>query len=111
MPACLSPPSFAPRRTSVTQRFAFCLVLSAGLFAAPACRAADPKPPAVPEGVAFEPNVEYSNPDDQHLQLGIAQPTKGDGPFPTILCIHGGGFRAGKRQGYDGLCSRLAQHV
>ncbi len=91
-------------------RLAFCLALSAGSLAAPAGRAADPKPPAVPEGVAFEPNVEYSNPDGQHLQLDIARPTKGDGPFPTILCIHGGGFRAGDRQGYDGLCLRLAQH-
>ena len=33
----------------------------------------------------------------------------GDGPFPAILCIHGGGFRAGTRQGYDGLCVQLAE--
>jgi acetyl esterase/lipase len=96
----------------MTQRLAICLTLSAGLLAGAACRAADAKRPgpAVPEGVAFEPNVEYSNPDDQHLQLDIARPAKGDGPFPAILCIHGGGFRAGDRQGYDGLCIRLAQH-
>src|SRR5262249_30541096 len=39
----------------------------------------------------------------------IARPAKGDGPFPAVLLIHGGGFRAGTRQGYDGLCMRLAQ--
>jgi acetyl esterase/lipase len=97
----------------VTHRLAFCLTLSAGLLAATACRAADakrPSGPAVPEGVAFDPGVEFSNPDNQHLQLDVARPTKGDGPFPAILCIHGGGFRAGDRQGYDGLCIRLAQH-
>ena len=97
----------------MTQRLAFCLTLSAGLLTGAVCRAADAKRasgPAVPEGVAFEPNVEYSNPDDQHLQLNIARPAKGDGPFPAILCIHGGGFRAGDRQGYDSLCIRLAQH-
>jgi len=94
----------------MTHRLAFCLTLTAGLLAAPACRAADAKPPAVPEGVTFEPNVEYSNPDNQHLQLDIARPAKGDGPFPAILCIHGGGFRAGDRGSYDGLCIRLAQH-
>jgi acetyl esterase/lipase len=60
--------------------------------------------------VTFEPNIEYSNPHDQHLQLDLARPTKGEGPFPAILCIHGGGFRAGDRQSYDGLCIRLAQH-
>jgi acetyl esterase/lipase len=73
----------------------------------PALLAADP--PKVPDGVTWEPNVEYANPDGQHLMLDIARPSKGDGPFPAILCIHGGGFRAGSRQGYDGLCMRLAQ--
>jgi acetyl esterase/lipase len=64
---------------------------------------------AVPENVVFEPNIEFSNPDGQQLQLDMAHPKTGDGPFPAIVCIHGGGFRAGSRQGYDGLCIRLAQ--
>jgi acetyl esterase/lipase len=64
----------------------------------------------VPENVVFEPNIEFSNPDGQHLQLDLARPKTGDGPFPAIVCIHGGGFRAGSRQGYDDLCIRLAQH-
>jgi len=33
----------------------------------------------------------------------------GEGPFPAVLCIHGGGFRAGKRDSYDALCLKLAQ--
>lgn len=64
----------------------------------------------VPEGVVFERNVEYSNPDDQHLQMNIARPKTGAGPFPAVLCVHGGGFRAGSREGYNGLCLTLAQH-
>jgi acetyl esterase/lipase len=63
----------------------------------------------VPENVVFEPNIEYSNSDGQHLQLDMARPKTGDGPFPAIACIHGGGFRAGTRQGYDSLCIRLAE--
>jgi len=63
----------------------------------------------VPESVTFEPDIEYANPDGQHLQLDLARPKSGDGPFPAILCIHGGGFRAGARQSYDGLCLRLAE--
>src|SRR4051812_31536977 len=67
------------------------------------------KPPAVPDDVAFEPGIEYANPDGQHLKLDLARPKTGDGPFPAVVCIHGGGFRAGSREGYDGLCVRLAQ--
>ena len=63
----------------------------------------------VPENVIFEPNIVYSNPDGQQLQLDMARP-KADAPSrPAIVCIHGGGFRAGTRQGYDSLCLRLAQ--
>jgi acetyl esterase/lipase len=61
----------------------------------------------VPDGVTFTPAIEFAAPGDQHLQLDLAQP-KGDGPFPAILCIHGGGFRGGNREGYDGLCVTLA---
>ncbi len=63
----------------------------------------------IPDDVTFETGVEYSNPDDQHLQLDIARPKTGDGPFPAIVCIHGGGFRAGNRTGYDSLIVKLAQ--
>lgn len=66
--------------------------------------------PPVPEGVTFEKGIEYSNPDGQHLQLNMARPKTGDGPFPAVVCIHGGGFRAGHRDGYNGLCLKLAQH-
>lgn len=68
------------------------------------------KPPVVPDGVVFETGIEYSNPDNQHLQLDLARPKAGQGPFPAVICIHGGGFRAGKREGYDAQCIRLAQH-
>ena len=60
------------------------------------------------DGVVFEKNIEFSNPDNQHLMLNLARPEKGDGPFPAVLCIHGGGFRAGTRDGYDGLVKQLA---
>src|SRR5436309_1747702 len=65
----------------MTHRLAACLALSAGLLLLPAGRAAEPK---VPDGVTWEPNVEYSNPDGQHLMLDVARPSKGDGPFPAV---------------------------
>ncbi len=65
--------------------------------------------PPVPDSVIWQEAIEYSNPDDTHLQLNLARPKTGDGPFPTVLCIHGGGFRAGKRESYDVLCVKLAE--
>jgi acetyl esterase/lipase len=63
----------------------------------------------VPEAIVFEQDVEYSNPDGQHLQVNLARPKDANGPLPAILCIHGGGFRAGTRDGYNQLCLKLAQ--
>jgi len=63
----------------------------------------------VPADVSIEKGIEYANPDNQHLQLNLARPKAGDGLKPAIICIHGGGFRAGIRDGYDGLCIKLAQ--
>ena len=63
----------------------------------------------VPSGVVFEKNIEYSNPDDQHLQLNMARPKEGPGPFPAVICIHGGGFRAGTRESFNSLCLQLAE--
>jgi acetyl esterase/lipase len=68
------------------------------------------KTPAVPDNVTFETGIEYTNPDGQHLKLDLARPKTGDGPFPAVICIHGGGFRAGSRESYDGLCIKLAQN-
>ena len=60
------------------------------------------------EDIVFETGVEYTNPDGQHLQLNIARPAAMDKVRPAVLCIHGGGFRAGKRERWDDLCKRLA---
>lgn len=58
--------------------------------------------------VHWETGIEYTNPGEP-LHLNMARPKQGEGPFPAVLCIHGGGFRAGKRESYDALCVRLAE--
>src|SRR6187549_2822163 len=67
------------------------------------------RPVYAADDIAFEKEIEFSNPDDQHLELDMARP-EGEGPFPAVICIHGGGFRAGTRDGYDGLVKKLAKH-
>jgi len=83
------------------------LLLAFALAASPAV--AQPKLPPVPDTVTFEYGVEYTDPDNQHLKLNIARPKTGSGPFPCVLFIHGGGFRAGSREGYNAQIIRLAE--
>ncbi len=87
---------------SIRRTFFLACVLS--LFAARLDAAELP----VPDTVTFQRDLEFANPDNQHLQLNLAAPKAGAGPFPAVLCIHGGGFRAGKRESYDKLCLTLA---
>lgn len=80
-----------------------------GTWTAVSLSAATAADPEVPTDVVFEKGIEYANPDGQHLQLNLARPKAGSGPFPAVICIHGGGFRAGNRDGYNALCLKLAQ--
>ena len=42
--------------------------------------------PPIPDTVVWTEGVEYTNPDDQHLQLNLARPKTGEGPFPAVIC-------------------------
>jgi len=65
---------------------------------------------AVPAGeITFETGIEFAKADGQSLQLNLARPKVQAGKSPAILCIHGGGFRAGKREGWDARCKLLAE--
>jgi acetyl esterase/lipase len=59
-------------------------------------------------GVRFERNLTYAKAGDQDLQLDLALPKDGAGSFPCVVCIHGGGWRGGKRQDMTRLTEILA---
>ncbi|NBV23033.1 MAG: alpha/beta hydrolase [Proteobacteria bacterium] len=63
----------------------------------------------IPDNVTFERDIEYANAGGAHVQLNLARPKGVAGPLPAVLCIHGGGFRAGSREGYNKLILTLAQ--
>ena len=63
----------------------------------------------MPATVTFEPDIDYGISGDERLKLDLARPKDGKGPFPVVVCIHGGGFRAGNRFGYRPLCVKLAE--
>jgi acetyl esterase/lipase len=64
--------------------------------------------PPVPGNLVFEPAVAYANADPQQV-MDIVRPKDTSQRHPAVLCIHGGGFRAGSRKGYQALCIRLAK--
>jgi len=81
-------------------------ILAVGLFAQP------PAGFTVPKNLIWEPDLEYSivGGKGQRLALDVVRPIESASPLPAIVCIHGGGFRAGDREHYLPLCVRLAQH-
>jgi acetyl esterase/lipase len=58
--------------------------------------------------VTVEENITYGRGGDTELKLDIARPD-GDGPFPAIVFIHGGGWYQGSRQGYQGQIMKAAK--
>ncbi len=65
--------------------------------------------PAAGGEVEMERDVEYSNPGDAHLKLDLTRPKQIEGLAPAVVCIHGGGWTAGNRDGWNGLCKQLAE--
>src|SRR5205809_962445 len=53
-----------------------------------------PPPPAESEAIS---DVVYACPGGSELRVDLVVP-KGDGPFPAIVCLHGGGWTTGSRK-------------
>jgi len=74
--------------------------------------AQQPQLPSIPDDVIWEPAIEYAIAGAMpvNLMMDVVRPRKQSGLLPAVVCIHGGGFRAGNRESYLPLCIRLAQH-
>lgn len=59
--------------------------------------------------VVVEKDLVYGKAGEVELKLDLARPAEGDGPFPAIVFIHGGGWHAGSRQGYLGQIQEAAR--
>ena len=59
------------------------------------------------EDIRFQAGLVFSEPSGESLRLNLARPASANGPFPTVICIHGGGFSGGRREAYDDLCRCL----
>src|SRR5215213_9495202 len=53
-----------------------------------------PKGPKLPDGVTAERDVAYGKHERQKLDVYVP---KGDGPFPLVIWVHGGGWEGGNK--------------
>lgn len=58
--------------------------------------------------IILEDDITYGKAGETELKLDLARP-QGDGPFPAIVFIHGGGWHAGNRQSYRGQIQEAAK--
>jgi acetyl esterase/lipase len=63
----------------------------------------------VPPGVLYHPDVTYCTLGKTNLKLDLAFPQKGEGPFPAVIIIHGGGWFWGSHKSHVPLALKLAQ--
>ncbi len=63
-----------------------------------------------PPAVRAEKDLVYGKGGTTDLKLDLAMPKEGDGPFSAVVCIHGGGWRAGKRQDLAKTIEFFAAH-
>jgi acetyl esterase/lipase len=59
--------------------------------------------------VVEKKDIVYATRGDLALELDVAHPSIAKMPRPMVLCVHGGGWRGGKRQQYQGLIRDLAE--
>ena len=74
---------------------------------------AKPKPsaqavPTIPEGMTVKRAVEYAAFGERKIEMDVLIP-KGEGPFPGVLLVHGGGWTGGKRQAFEAFAIELSK--
>lgn len=78
------------------------LIVLASLAVAPSLAIAD-APPKLSEDVV------YTKAGEQELKLDIVAPAEGDGPFPAVMVIHGGGWRGGNKKDVRAVMNECAK--
>jgi acetyl esterase/lipase len=59
--------------------------------------------------IKTENDVVYAHHGEQDLKLDITEPAEGDGPFPAVLVIHGGAWRAGNKRDSQQVMATFAK--
>jgi acetyl esterase/lipase len=65
--------------------------------------------PDAPPPVRHDNDVVFARVADETLKIDLALPGSGDGPFPAVVCVHGGGWVGGDRKQMAGTIESLAK--
>jgi len=85
------------------RRLLFTATLAASFVAAVACA-------GQPDDILIAKDIVYGHAGGVDLKLDLARPPSGDGPFPLVVCIHGGAWRGGSKIWYHGRLRDFARH-
>ena len=58
---------------------------------------------------ALDLDITYARAGDRELKLDLARPAEGKGPFPCVVCLHGGGWRMGNKKDIRAWITFLAE--
>ncbi len=75
-----------------------------------ACLALACLAPARAQDVPIRKDIVYGKAGGEELKLDLARPAKGEGPFPLVVCLHGGAWQIGHRSSQHPRLRLLAQH-
>ncbi len=82
-----------------------CFVLCALSFVFCQLLAAQEK---IDDRIKLESDILYGKGGDQDLHLDLAMPKEGKGPFPAVVCIHGGGWKGGDYKQFKDTLKQFA---
>lgn len=85
---------------------AVCLVLMAFIALSAFARK---QPPPPPETVTLETNLVFGTGGKQPLHLDLTRPKQGDGPFPALVMVHGGGWLGGDKESLRSFMYHFSQ--
>lgn len=66
--------------------------------------------PARAQDVPIQKDIVYGKAGGEELKLDLARPAKGEGPFPLVVCLHGGAWQIGHRSSMHPQVRLLAGH-
>ena len=65
-------------------------------------------PFSLPDGVEVKSALVYAKYGPREMHLDLYLPAKGDGPFPAVVYVHGGGWRNGNRNAFRRQAAHMA---